>query len=226
MGGAAEVLFSPFDTDDLARFLKHAPKDMNVHALGFWSNILIRDGGIKGIVVRPGSEHFSKIEVRADAREIKCGAFSSNIAIAKAAAEAGIAGFEFLCGIPGSIGGAIITNAGCFGGEVKNILVEIETVNSQTGAAGTLAADECGLGYRQSKVPESLVIVSALLRGRKGAPEKILARMEGIREKKDKAQPTGAKTAGSVFKNPEGHAAWKLIKDAGCQGMREGGAIV
>ena len=226
VGGPAEILFSPLDTDDLAHFLRHAPKDMNVHALGFGSNVLIRDGGIKGIVVRLGAEHFSKIDARVEAFEIRCGAFASNISVAKAAAEAGIAGFEFLYGIPGSIGGAIITNAGCFGGEVKDILTEIETINVQSGETKKIAGAECGLGYRHSGVPDSQIITRAILRGRVGEREKILARMEEIQEKKDKSQPTHAKTAGSVFKNPEGHAAWKLIKDAGCQGMKEGCAAI
>ncbi|MDR1476670.1 MAG: UDP-N-acetylmuramate dehydrogenase [Rickettsiales bacterium] len=226
VGGAAEAFFSPRDTDDLVRFLRHAPKDMNVHALGFGSNVLVRDGGVKGIVVRLQSEHFSRIEVRPDQREIRCGAFASNLAIAKAAMESGIAGFEFLYGIPGSIGGGVPTNAGCFGGQLSDILVEIETADKRTGETKTLSAEECGLGYRESNVPESEIITSVLLRGQAGDKEKIRARMDKIKEKKDSTQPTFAKTAGSVFKNPEGRPAWKLINDAGCQDMRVGGASV
>ena len=225
-GGSAEIFFSPADMSDLAQFLRRAPKDMNIYALGFGSNILIRDGGIGGIVIRLGSEHFSKTEVRPDTFEIKCGAFAPSAAIAKAACDAGIAGMEFLSGIPGSIGGAVLMNAGCFGGEVKSILVEIEAVDKRTGEIKILQADECSLAYRNSEVPESLVITSALLRGRAGKREKIIEKMEKIKQKKDATQPTYAKTAGSVFKNPEGQSAWKLIKDTGCQGLKLGGAAV
>ncbi|MDR2099067.1 MAG: UDP-N-acetylmuramate dehydrogenase [Rickettsiales bacterium] len=225
-GGEAEVFFAPADIDDLSRFLKKAPKDMNVHALGFGSNILIRDGGLSGITVQLKSERFSAIEHDPDGKKLKCGAFASNMAIAKLALEKSIAGMEFLFGIPGSIGGSAITNAGCCGAELKDILVSIETVNAQTGEKGVMSAAECGFGYRSSLIPAGLIITSATLAGTEGNAAEIEKKMNAIRDKKDKSQPTYTKTAGSVFKNPEGRLAWQLIRDAGCQGMRIGGAAI
>jgi UDP-N-acetylmuramate dehydrogenase len=179
-----------------------------------------------GISVQLRSEYFSRIEADPDGCRLKCGAFASNIAIARFALEHSIEGMEFLSGIPGSIGGSAIANAGCCGGELKDILVSIEAVDKQTGAAKTLAAEKCALSYRSSSISDGLIITSVTLAGRIGSAERIEKKMREIKEKKDKSQPTYARTAGSVFKNPEGRLAWQLIRDAGCQGMRLGGAII
>ena len=226
-GGIAEVFFTPKDKKDLMDFLKHAPKDMYIHTLGFGSNLLIRDGVLNGITIRLQSDAFNSIEIdESDDCKIICGAFASNIAISKFAMEHSIAGFEFLFGIPGSIGGAVITNAGCFKQEIKDILVEIEVVNKLTGKVKTIPASDCGLIYRDSSIKPKYIITSVVLKGKKGDSKKIQETMDNILKEKDSVQPTYTKTAGSTFKNPVGHSAWKLIKDAGCQGMKYGDAIV
>lgn len=225
-GGVAEVYFSPRDIDDLSYFLKKAPKDMPIHVLGFGSNILIRDGVLNGIVIRLQNTSFTTIE-KLDDYTLKCGAFASSIAISKFAAENNIKGMEFLFGIPGTIGGAVLSNAGCFDGEMKDILVSIDAVNKTTGEFKTFTLKECGFAYRKCAITNDWVFVSLTLKGKAGKKEKILAKMEQIKLKKDKAQPTYTKTSGSTFKNPsKENPAWKLIKDAGCQGMKLGGAIV
>ncbi|MGN0929068.1 MAG: UDP-N-acetylmuramate dehydrogenase [Alphaproteobacteria bacterium] len=226
-GGMAEVFFSPKDKKDLIDFLKHAPKDMPIHILGFGSNVLIRDGILNGITIRLQSEAFNNIEIAKDDNcKVVCGAFASNIALSKFAMENKIKGFEFLFGIPGSIGGAILTNAGCFKAEVKDILLEIEIVNKLNGEVKTIPASECGLVYRDSSISPDYIITSVVLKGVVGDSKKIQEKMDKILKEKDAAQPTYTKTAGSTFKNPEGHSAWKLIKDAGCQGLKLGGAII
>ena len=226
-GGVAEVFFTPKDKKDLCDFLKSAPKDMPIHTLGFGSNILIRDGLLNGITIRLQSDTFNSItKSEDDDLKIICGAFSSNIAIAKFAMENSITGFEFLFGIPGSIGGAVITNAGCFKQEIKDILVEIETVNKITGEVKIIPAENCELKYRESKIDNNLIITSVILKGEKGDSKKIQETMDNILKEKDAVQPTYTKTAGSTFKNPVGHSAWKLIKEAGCQGMKLGDAII
>ena len=226
-GGIAEVFFSPKDKKDLADFLKHSPKDMPIHTLGFGSNILIRDGVLNGITIRLQSEAFNTIEILpTDKQTIICGAFASNIAISKFAMENSIKGLEFLFGIPGSIGGAILTNAGCFKREIKDILVEIEVINKLNGEVKTIPASECGLSYRHSTISDDYIITSVVLKGQSGVSNNIQTVMDNILKEKDAAQPTYTKTAGSTFKNPDGYSAWKLIKDAGCQGLKLGDAIV
>ncbi len=225
-GGIAEVYFSPRDIDDLSSFLKKAPKDMPIHVLGFGSNILIRDGLLNGIVIRLQNDTFSNIEKLED-NTLKCGAFASSIAISKFAAENNIKGMEFLLGIPGTIGGAVLTNAGCFEREIKDILVSIDAVNKITGEFKTFKLNECGFSYRKCSISNDWIFVSITIKGETGKKEKILANMEQIKLKKDTAQPTYTKTSGSTFKNPSlQNPAWKLIKEAGCQGMKLGGAIV
>ena len=226
-GGVAEVFFSPKDKKDLVDFLKHAPKDMNIYTLGFGSNILIRDGLLNGIVIRLQSSAFNYINLLSnDDYTISCGAFASNIAISRFAMEHNIKGLEFLFGIPGSIGGAILTNAGCFKREIKDILVEIEVVDKITGEVSVLSCDECKLSYRESDISSRLIITSVILRGEQGDSKIIQQTMDNILKEKDAAQPIYTKTAGSTFKNPPNASAWKLIRDAGCQGLRLGGAIV
>ena len=225
-GGMAEVYFSPYDIDDLSHFLKKAPKDMPIHLIGFGSNILIRDGVLNGITIRLQNSNFSFIE-KIGNNILKCGAFTSNIAIAKFAAENSIQGMEFLFGIPGTIGGAIQTNAGCFGREIKDVFVSLQAVNIKTGEIKNFDLKECGFSYRKSEIGNEWVFVSVEIKGEPGKKESILQTMQNIKEKKDSAQPTYTKTSGSTFKNPSPEKpAWKLIKEAGCQGLKLGGAIV
>lgn len=225
-GGVAEVYFSPRDTDDLSNFLKKSPKDMPIHIIGFGSNILIRDGVLNGIVIRLQNDNFSRIE-KLDDGSFRCGAFASCVAISKFAAENDVAGMEFLFGIPGTIGGAILTNAGCFGREVKDIIVSVEAVDKLTGKSKTFMLDECGFSYRKCDISDEWVFTSVVIKGKPGKKEEILKTMDEIKTKKDSSQPTYTKTSGSTFKNPNSeNPAWKLIKDSGCQGMKLGGAIV
>lgn len=226
-GGQAEVFFSPKDKKDLIDFLKHAPKDMPIHTLGFGSNILIRDGVLNGITIRLQSDAFNDVYVSNDDNcKVVCGAFASNIAISKFAMENKIKGFEFLFGIPGSIGGAVITNAGCFKREIKDILVEIEVIDKLNGELKIIPASECGLVYRDSSINPNYIITSVVLKGEVGDSKKIQEKMDKILREKDAVQPTYTKTAGSTFKNPTDYSAWKLIKEAGCQGLKLGGAII
>ena len=227
-GGVAEVYFSPKDVDDLSYFLKKCPKDMPIHTIGFGSNILIRDGVLNGITIRLQNDAFTRIlPVDGDEYTFKCGAFTSSIAIAKYMAENNVSGMEFLYGIPGTIGGAILTNAGCFGREVKDIIVSIDAVNKLNGEQKTFSLDECGFGYRKCNLPAEWIFVAVTIRGIKGEKEQILKTMEEIKNKKDSSQPTMTKTSGSTFKNPSSeNPAWKLIKEAGCQGLRLGDAMV
>ncbi|MBP3615454.1 MAG: UDP-N-acetylmuramate dehydrogenase [Alphaproteobacteria bacterium] len=225
-GGVAEIYFSPRDVDDLTSFLKKAPKDMPIHVIGFGSNILIRDGVLNGIVIRLQNDNFSKIE-KIDDITLKCGAFASSIAVSKFCAENGIAGMEFLFGIPGTIGGAILSNAGCFDREIKDIIVSFEAVDKLNGKRKIFTVDECGFAYRKSNISSRWIFTSVIIKGNTGKKEEILEKMDKIKEKKDSSQPTYTKTSGSTFKNPsKEHPAWKLIKESGCQGMKLGGAIV
>lgn len=225
-GGKAEVYFSPRDVDDLSNFLKKAPKDLPVHVIGFGSNILIRDGILNGIVVRLQNDNFSQIE-KIDDTTLKCGAFASSIAVSKFCAENGISGMEFLFGIPGTIGGTILSNAGCFDSEMKDIVVSVEAVNKISGEKKTFSLKECKFSYRKSGISQDWVFTAIIIKGVAGEKGKILEKMQMIKDKKDSAQPTYTKTSGSTFKNPsKTQPAWKLIKESGCQGMKLGGAVV
>ncbi len=227
-GGSAEVFFAPYDIDDLSHFLKKAPKDMPINLIGFGSNLLIRDGMLNGILIRLQNENFADIEILKDGF-IKCGAFASSVSISKIAMEKAITGMEFLYGIPGSIAGAILTNAGCFGGEMKDIVVSIDAINKLTGEKKTFELEECGFTYRKSAFTSDWIFLNVLLKGQENIKniDEILEKMNYIMEQKDATQPTYTKTTGSTFKNPAGdRPAWKLIKEAGCQGMALGGAVV
>lgn len=227
-GGDAEVFFAPLNLNDLTTFLKKVPKDLPIHTLGFGSNILVRDGILSGVVIRLQSDYFSSVQIIDNEEyKIKCGAFVSNIAISKFAMENSIKGFEFLFGIPGSIGGAILTNAGCFDGEIKDVLLEIEVVDKISGEIKIIDAKDCELAYRSSNIDSQYIITSVTLQGNKGNMQEIQDTMDNIKTNKDLAQPTYTKTAGSTFKNPlDTKPAWKLICEAGCQGLELGGAIV
>ncbi|MCD6073603.1 MAG: UDP-N-acetylenolpyruvoylglucosamine reductase [Rhodospirillales bacterium] len=222
VGGPAEVLFRPADADDLAQFLAATPKDIPITVLGVGSNLLVRDGGVPGVVIRLG-EPFAKLEVRG--REIVSGAGVSNLKLANAARDAGMAGFEFLSGIPGSLGGSLRMNAGAYGAEIADVTLSVEALD-RDGARHTIAGIEMGFSYRHSSVPEDLIFVSASLRGRTGNPVAIGERMMRIQTEREETQPIKTPTGGSTFVNPQGHKAWQLIDAAGCRGLTRGGAMV
>jgi UDP-N-acetylmuramate dehydrogenase len=221
-GGSAEILFRPADAEDLATFLYAKPAHLPVSVIGVGSNLLIRDGGIPGIVVRlPAS--FGRIA--AEGTRVRAGAAALDAAVARAAADAGIAGLEFLRGIPGTIGGALRMNAGCYGREIKDVFVEAKAVNG-TGNIVTLNAEDMGFVYRRSGVPDDFIFVEAVLQGEAGNPEQVRARMNALVEQRESTQPVKAKTGGSTFKNPPGHKAWQLIDGSGGRGLRLGAAQV
>jgi UDP-N-acetylmuramate dehydrogenase len=220
--GQADVLFRPADLDDLRSFVANKPADIPVTAIGVGSNLLIRDGGIPGVVIRLPAA-FGKIE-RVDDTRMRAGAAALDAAVARAAADAGIAGLEFLRGIPGTIGGALTMNAGCYGTETKDVFVEANAVD-QKGNLVTLGRAEMGFRYRHSE-PQSLIYVDAVLQGKKGDPEAIRARMEELVAQRESTQPVRSKTGGSTFTNPPGHKAWQLIDQAGCRGLMHGAAQV
>jgi UDP-N-acetylmuramate dehydrogenase len=222
VGGPAEVLFRPADRDDLADFLRARPTDVPVTVVGFGSNMLVRDGGVAGVVIRMGRE-MAGIEVDGD--EISAGAGASDPAVAAAARDAGLTGLEFLSGIPGTIGGALRMNAGAYGGEIKDVLVSCKAIDPQ-GRLHKLSADEMGFSYRRCAVPEVWIFTSAVLRGTPGDRDAIAARMAEIRAAREETQPMRTRTGGSTFQNPPGEKAWELVDRAGCRGLAVGGAMV
>jgi UDP-N-acetylmuramate dehydrogenase len=222
-GGPAEVLFRPADADDLAAFIAAKPADLRVSVIGVGSNLLVRDGGIPGAVVRLSSA-FGKIETTGT--RVRAGAAALDAAVARAAADAGIAGLEFLRGVPGTIGGALKMNAGCYGREIKDIFVEATAINGK-GEKITLSAADMGFEYRKAKgAGDDLIFIEAVFEGTQGEPAAIRARMEELSANREASQPIKSKTGGSTFKNPPGHKAWQLIDEAGCRGLKVGGAQV
>jgi UDP-N-acetylmuramate dehydrogenase len=224
VGGPAQVLFSPADEDDLAAFLRHLPADIPVTTIGLGSNLIIRDGGVEGVVIRLGGKAFGEIVVEPGCR-LRVGACAPDMRVAKAAAEAGIDGLAFLRGIPGSIGGALRMNAGAHGGETKDVLASARGID-RSGAIRTFTVDELGMSYRHSEAPEDVIFTSALFQGRPGEPAAIIAEMDRITEAREKSQPIREKTGGSTFKNPPGEKAWQLVDRAGCRGLVVGDAQV
>ncbi len=222
VGGPAEILFRPADSDDLADFLNAKPDNVPVTVIGVASNLLIRDGGVPGVVIRLG-DAFGDIVV--ESLEIRAGAGVSNLKLANAAREARITGFEFLSGIPGSVGGALRMNAGAFGGETREILMKLMAVDGR-GEKISLTADEMGYSYRHSQAAEDLVFTEAIFRGSQGDPVKIARRMKEIQTEREASQPVKTPTGGSTFVNPPGTKAWQLIDQAGCRGLKRGGAMV
>jgi UDP-N-acetylmuramate dehydrogenase len=222
-GGAAEWLFEPADVDDLAAFLADLDPATPVMGLGLGSNLIVRDGGVPGVVVRLGKA-FAKVE-RLDATTLRCGGGASGILVSSTARDAGIAGIEFLRSIPGAVGGFVRMNGGAYGREVKDILVECEVV-LRSGERRTLTLDDLGYTYRHSALPEGAIVVSATFRGQPGEPAAIGAEMDRIAAEREAAQPLRSKTGGSTFKNPPGHKAWALVDAAGCRGLQIGDAQV
>lgn len=222
VGGAAELSFRPADEADLAVLLRAIPAEVAVTVVGVASNLLIRDGGVDGVVVRLGRE-FAGIEVRGESIVAGAGALDLNVAMS--ACRAGIAGLEFLSGIPGTVGGALRMNAGAYGGEVKDVLLRAVALDRQ-GVRHEVPAAELALAYRHCGAPPDWIFVEAEFAGRRGDPGAIADRMEAIRSSRDASQPVRARTGGSTFANPPGMKAWELIDRAGCRGLRRGGAQV
>ncbi|HEX6859876.1 MAG TPA: UDP-N-acetylmuramate dehydrogenase [Caulobacteraceae bacterium] len=223
VGGPADVVFMPEDQDDLAAFLKTLPKDVPVHVLGVGSNTLVRDGGVEGVVIRLG-RGFNAVEALS-ATTIKAGSAVPDAILAKKAAEAGIAGLEFYAGIPGTVGGAAVMNAGCYGSETVKVLTHV-TVMDREGAVKRLANEALHYTYRHSALQGAdLIVLSAEFEGTAGDPDEIKARMAEITERRETTQPIREKTGGSTFKNPEGHSSWKLVDGAGWRGKPFGGAM-
>jgi UDP-N-acetylmuramate dehydrogenase len=224
VGGPAEVLFSPADEDDLAYFLKNLPAEIPVTTIGLGSNLIVRDGGVRGVVIRLGGKAFGEIAVE-EGHRLRVGACAPDMRVAKAAAEAGLDGLAFLRGIPGSIGGALRMNAGAHGGETKDVLISARGVNRK-GEIAEFSVADLRMTYRHTEAPENVIFTSALFQGRPGHPAAILAEMDRITEAREKAQPIREKTGGSTFKNPPGEKAWQLIDRAGCRGLVLGDAQV
>lgn len=222
VGGPAEVLFRPADADDLAGFLAACPAEVPVTVIGVASNLLVRDGGVPGVVIRLGGP-FANLSV--DGLTLTAGAAALDLTVALTARDRGIAGLEFLSGIPGTLGGAVRMNVGAYGRELSDVLVSVDAVD-RVGVRRTLAAADLGLGYRQCGAPADWLFLSATLRGEAGDPVAISVRIDEIARERAAAQPVRARTGGSTFANPPGRKAWELIDRAGCRGMTIGGAQV
>jgi UDP-N-acetylmuramate dehydrogenase len=222
-GGAAEWLFEPADVDDLADFLRGLDPSVPVMALGLGSNLIVRDGGVPGVVVRLGKA-FAKVEA-VDATTLRCGGGASGILVSSTARDAGIGGVEFLRSIPGTVGGFVRMNGGAYGREVKDVLTEAEVV-LRSGERRILSLGDLGYTYRHSALPEGAVVVAATFRGHPAEPAAVQAEMDRIAAAREASQPLRSKTGGSTFKNPDGHKAWALVDAAGCRGLRRGDAQV
>lgn len=222
VGGPADLLFRPADAEDLATFLAALPSEVPVTMIGAGSNLLVRDGGIPGAVIRLGPA-FAVITQTESGFEVGAGAL--DLTVSRHAEAAGLAGLEFLSGIPGTIGGAVRMNAGAFGREIKDVIGSA-LVLDRAGQTRRLDAAEMGLGYRRSSLPEDSIVLSATLAASPDQPEAIALRMEQIRVAREEAQPQRSRTGGSTFANPPGESAWKLIDAAGCRGLTRGGARV
>ena len=222
-GGPADVLFWPADVDDLATFLKGTPDDLPITAVGVGSNLLVRDGGIAGVVVRLGRGF---MHVSADpTHRVRAGAAALDVGVAKGALDAGLAGLEFMRGIPGSVGGGLRMNAGAYGREFKDVLVEAIGLQ-RNGERVKLSNSQMGFSYRHSSAPAEVLFVEAVFQGAPDERAAIEARMNEITEARSATQPIKSRTGGSTFKNPPGHKAWQLIDKAGCRGLRRGDAEV
>lgn len=222
VGGPAEVMVRPADVDDLATLLAGCPAEVPVTVIGVGSNLLVRDGGVPGVVIRLGAA-FAGIAVHGEEIEAGAGALDANVA--RAAAAAGLGGLEFLSGIPGTLGGAVRMNAGAYGRELADCLVSVDIVD-RAGRRRRLAKDELGLGYRRSALPPGAIVTAVRLAGVRDEPVAIAARMAEIRRAREATQPVRSRTGGSTFANPPGLKAWQLIDRAGCRGLTLGGAKV
>jgi UDP-N-acetylmuramate dehydrogenase len=221
-GGAAEILFRPADIDDLAGFLAQRPADVPVTVIGVASNLLVRDGGIDGVVIRLGRGF---VDVRVDGTTVEAGAGALDLNVALACREAGVAGLEFMSGIPGTIGGGLRMNAGAYGREIKDVLRHAVALDT-AGNKQVLPLAALGLTYRHSGVAEDWIFVQAVFAGAPGDRAAIGQRMAEIQAARESSQPIRARTGGSTFANPPGHKAWELIDRAGCRGLKRGGAMI
>lgn len=226
VGGPADILFMPADEEDLAQFLRELPEEIPVFPIGVGSNLLVRDGGIRGVVIRLGPG-FAKVAT--DGLQVRAGAAALDAVVAKRAAAAGIAGLEFYRGIPGTIGGALMMNAGAYGSETKDVLVEAVALDRQ-GKRHVFTNEQMGFTYRKNALPEGLIFVEALYEGTAGDPADITARMEEIMAKREASQPVKERTGGSTFKNPDpeqsgGRGSWQLIDEVGGRGFVHGDAM-
>jgi len=222
VGGVADIVFSPKDEHDLADFLSQKPKDVPVTVIGFSSNLMIRDGGVRGVVIRLGGE-FTSIKIAGD--RIHAGAGAANLNVARKAQSAGLGGFAFLSGIPGNIGGGVVMNAGAYGSDISKVLESITVVDGN-GLIKTITNKELAFTYRHSSIDKNWVITSATLQGQPQKQIAIAAEMAEIQSMREQTQPVRSLTGGSTFKNPDGYKAWQLIQDAGCRGLTYGAAEV
>ncbi len=222
VGGPAELLFRPADEDDLAGFLAALPAKIPVTVIGVGSNLLVRDGGIPGVTVRLG-RGFAAAAPNGD--QVAAGAGALDLNVALTAAEAGIAGLEFLSGIPGTVGGGFQTNAGAYGTEFNDVLISADAVD-RTGRIHRVGAAELGFSYRHSAAPPDWIFTGAVFRGTLGDRAAIAQRLAEIQAAREASQPIRARTGGSTFANPPGHQAWQLIDAAGCRGLARGAAMV
>src|SRR6201981_21150 len=223
VGGPAQVLFTPADEGDLAYFLKHLPADLPLYVVGVGSNLIVRDGGKPGVVIRLSPRGFRATSGQGEI--VSAGAAARDKRVAETAAAAGLSGLEFYFGIPGTIGGALRMNAGANGAETKDVLVEAVGIDRRGNKHAFTHAD-MKFVYRNSGVDPSIIFTSARFRGTPATPEAIRARMNEVQTHRETAQPIREKTGGSTFKNPPGNSAWKLIDAAGCRGLKLGGAQV
>jgi len=222
VGGPAEVMFRPANREDLLAFIAAKPADVPITVIGVGSNLLVRDGGVPGVVLRLG-RGFAEIKV--DGCDLVCGASALDLNVATAAKLAGIGGLEFLSGVPGTIGGALRMNGGAYGKETKDVVVWAEAADPH-GQVHRLTPEQLGFSYRHSAVPKDWIFLGARLAGQADAPEAIAARMAEIQEARADSQPIRTRTGGSTFKNPPGNKAWQLIEQAGCRGLKQGQAMV
>jgi UDP-N-acetylmuramate dehydrogenase len=222
VGGPAEWLFQPADAEDLAAFLAAAPAGLAIMPMGVASNLLVRDGGIDGVVVRFGGP-LAKVEI--EGVTVIAGAGALDQRVAQVAQTAGLSGLEFMIGIPGTVGGAVRMNAGAFGGETRDRLVWAEALDRQ-GRLHRLTPVDLGMTYRHSELPADWIVVRAAFEGTPGDPAAVAARMQAIKDEREASQPLRVATGGSTFKNPPGYRSWQLIDAAGCRGLRHGAAMV
>jgi len=222
VGGPAQVFYIPEDENDLAYFLRNLPTEIPVYVIGAGSNLIVRDGGVPGVIIRLG-RGFNEVKIE-DGQRIRAGAAMLDVKVAREAQKAGIAGLAFYSGIPGSIGGALRMNGGAYGGETKDVLIEARGVD-RAGKLKIYTNAEMEFSYRHCGVSEDVVFTSALFRGRTGDPAAIATEMAEIKIKREESQPRN-RTGGSTFKNPPGKSAWKLVDEAGCRGLTIGGAQV
>ncbi|HXP95554.1 MAG TPA: UDP-N-acetylmuramate dehydrogenase [Telmatospirillum sp.] len=222
VGGPAEVLYKPADLEDLAVFLAATPDDVPITVIGVGSNLLVRDGGVPGVVIRLGRDF---ADIVFDGSRLSVGAAALDLTVSVAAWDAGVGGLEFLSGVPGTIGGALKMNAGAYGREMRDIALSARGLDRH-GEMHQLTHADFGFSYRHTALPENLIFIDTVLQGRIDEPDAIAQRMADIKTQREDSQPLRTRTGGSTFANPPGHKAWQLIDQAGCRGLRKGDAQV